>query len=151
VFAVSDRTAQLNRGDGGGVQSQRHAPAEADEWAFLNTKLTNEAITQQARPPARILHHTHAYSMTHLLGSGSRAPCRLSSVRVGLAASYWVHQPPICFAAGPGGGAHGRGAARAAVRGAGAPAGRHRGETVCQDRAAGAAAGAVYAVGMRSR
>jgi hypothetical protein len=50
VFAVSDRTSQLSRGDGGGVQSQRHGPAEADEWGFLNTKLANDAVTQQARP-----------------------------------------------------------------------------------------------------
>ena len=63
MFAVSDRTAQLSRGDGGGVQSQRHGPAEADEWGFLNTKLTNEAVTQQARKgPALAISTTPAFN-----------------------------------------------------------------------------------------
>ena len=78
MFAVSDRTSQLSRGDAGGVQSQRHAPAEADEWAFLNTKLTNDAVTQQAR-----LQLASASSVVPALCNGRQPPsvpgasCRL--------------------------------------------------------------------------
>lgn len=49
MSVVSDRTFQITKGDGGAQQSQRHGPALVDEWAFLNTKLSNESITQQVR------------------------------------------------------------------------------------------------------
>ena len=47
VAAVSDRTTRITLGDGGALVQTKHLPADVDDWAFLNTKLTNEAITQQ--------------------------------------------------------------------------------------------------------
>lgn len=108
VFAVSDRNSQLSRGDGGGVQSQRHAPAEADEWAFLNTKLTNDAVTQQAWPPTFqpvsatdracfIVHSNHFRPWITMLALTA------SSRRMWWLAAGWPRV--VGFAAGAGGGA----------------------------------------------
>lgn len=52
VQAVSDRTSSISRGDGGAPLKAKHSPADVDDWAFLNTKLSNESVTQQVRPPA---------------------------------------------------------------------------------------------------
>ncbi len=51
VAGVSDSAALVARGEGGALQTRRHAPEDADDWAFLNTKLANDAVTLQVRPP----------------------------------------------------------------------------------------------------
>lgn len=45
--AVSDKTTATSLGDGGAPATTTHSPADKDDWAFLNTKLSNESITQQ--------------------------------------------------------------------------------------------------------
>lgn len=105
MSAVSDRSVQIARGNGGQPRTQRHGPAEVDEWAFLNTKLSNEFITQQVRCAISlqlyIYHPTDVLCAQQVCCATSLQVCTPCTVEARLSAMH--HLPPAGQADGTAG------------------------------------------------